>query len=313
LTFELHADHEDHAMLLTRRLALACAAVGLMSAPALAQNRPSELVFAVIPSENSEGVVNRFTPFTEYLSRELGIKVTLRVASDYAAVIEGQRTGNIHIAAYGPSAFARALAIGSPVQAFAQQVNLDGSRGYYSVFYVRADSPIRAIEDAKGKNMCFVDPNSASGNQVPRFTLNKKNIDPENFFGKIVYAGSHENAVIGLQQGTCEVAANWWNNEVRSNLRRMAEKGMVKAEDFRIIFRSEQIPNSPVAYINALPDDLKAAIRAAFLEIGTRAPEVWRRISDGTSLPWQAATNETYRTMIELNAFVDRLRRQRGS
>ena len=30
--------------------------------------------------------------------KELGTKVTLRVANDYAAVIEGQRNGSIHIA-----------------------------------------------------------------------------------------------------------------------------------------------------------------------------------------------------------------------
>jgi phosphonate transport system substrate-binding protein len=280
---------------------------------AIAQSAPSELVFAVIPSENAEGVVNRYTPFTEYLTRELGLKVTLRVASDYAAVIEGQRAGNIHIAHYGPSAFARALAVGSPVEAFGQQVNIDGTKGYYSVFYARANSPIQSIEDAKGKNVCLVDPNSASGNQVPRFALNKLGIDIDSYFGKVVYSGSHENAVIGLQQGTCEIAANWWNNDVRSNLKRMAEKGMVKESDFRIVFKSDQIPNSPVAYLKALPDDLKVRIRAAFLGINEKAPDVWKRISDGTSLPWQGADNDVYKDVIELNKFVDELRKKRGS
>jgi phosphonate transport system substrate-binding protein len=299
--------------MIDRRL-MAAGLVSLAAAgPALSQAAPAELVFAVIPSENAEGVVNRYTPFTEYLGRELGLKVTLRVASDYAAVIEGQKAGNIHIAHYGPAAFARALAIGSPVEAFGQQINTDGTRGYYSVFYVRKDSPIQSIDDAKGRNLCLVDPNSASGNQVPRFALSKRGIEPETFFGRVVYAGSHENAVLGLQQGTCEIAANWWNNEQRSNLMRMAGKGMVKAEDFRIVFRSDFIPNSPVAYIAGLPEPLKAKIREAFVEIGTRAPDVWKRISDGTSLPWQPASNETFRTMIELNRFVDDLRKKRGS
>src|SRR5438094_4770592 len=66
-----------------------------------------ELVYAVVPAENATGVVDRFTPFVDYLSRELGSKVTLRVANDYAAVIEGQRAGNIHIAYYGPASFSR--------------------------------------------------------------------------------------------------------------------------------------------------------------------------------------------------------------
>ncbi|MGL4241026.1 MAG: phosphonate ABC transporter substrate-binding protein [Beijerinckiaceae bacterium] len=301
--------------MITRRLAFAALAASALTAAsaAVAQTAPSEFVFAVIPSENAEGVVNRYTPFTEYLTRELGVKVTLRVASDYAAVIEGQRAGNIHIAHYGPAAFARALAVGSPVEAFGQQINVDGSRGYYSVFYVRKDSPIRSIADAKGKNLCLVDPNSASGNQVPRFALTKQGIDVDTHFAKTVYTGSHENAIIALQQGQCELAANWWNNDVRSNLKRMAEKGMAKEDDFRIVFRSEQIPNSPVAYLASLPADTKAKIREAFLNISARAPDVWKRISDGTSLPWQPADNATFQTMIELNKFVDDLRKKRGS
>lgn len=302
--------------MISRRSALA-AVVSLsalaLSGQAIAQSTPSELVFAVIPSENSDGVVNRYTPFTEYLTREIGVKVTLRIASDYAAVIEGQRAGNIHIAHYGPAAFARALAVKSPVEAFGQQVNLDGTRGYYSVFYVRKDSPIQSIADAKGRNLCLVDPNSASGNQVPRFALSKKGIEVDSYFAKTVYTGSHENAIIALQQGTCEIAANWWNNEVRSNLKRMAEKNMANADDFRIVFKSDQIPNSPVAYLATLPPELKAKIRAAFLDIGARAPDVWQRISGGTSLPWQPADNATFTTMIELNKFVDDLRKKRGS
>ncbi len=55
-------------------------------------------------------------------------------------------------------------------------------------------------------------------------------------------------------QGTVDVAANWWNDEQESNLLRMARKNMAKAEDFRIIYKSEQIVNSPMAYLTDLPD-----------------------------------------------------------
>ena len=52
-----------------------------------------ELVFAKIPDENASGTSDRWTPLTQYLSKELGVKVTLRIANDYAAVVEGQRHG----------------------------------------------------------------------------------------------------------------------------------------------------------------------------------------------------------------------------
>ncbi|WP_075216642.1 phosphonate ABC transporter substrate-binding protein [Mongoliimonas terrestris] len=301
----------------TRRtvLGVAAAAVAFAATPALADWKAEypEITFAVVPAENASGVTERYGPYVDYLSKELGVKVTLRIAQDYAAVIEGQRSGEIHVAYYGPSAFARALMTGVETEAFAMEVSKGGVKGYYAVFYVKADSPYQKIEDLKGKNLGLVDPNSTSGNNVPRFEMDKMGIDPETFFSKVVYAGSHENAITALQQGTVDVAANWWNAEDDSNLLRMATKGMVKAEDYRLIYKSPMIVNSPIAYISSLPDDMKAAIKAAFLESHVKAKEAFDRISDGKNEPWVENNNSNYDTIIELNTFVDALKKKKAS
>src|ERR1700689_4570459 len=202
--------------MIRRRTILAGLASAGVAPAAFAQSWKSsfpELVYAVVPAENASGVVNRYTPFTEYLARAIGTKVTLRVANDYAAVIEGQRAGNIHIAYYGPASFSRARMTGVQTDAFVIDVNNDGTKGYYSVFYVRADSPYQKIEDLKGKNIGLVDPNSTSGNNMPRFKMNQMGIDPDTYFSQVVFTGSHENAVLALAQGTVDVAANWRNVE----------------------------------------------------------------------------------------------------
>jgi phosphonate transport system substrate-binding protein len=271
-----------------------------------------ELVFAVIPAENASGVTERYAPFVAYLSKELGTKVTLRVAQDYAALIEGQKADQIHIGYYGPASFARAIMTGAKIEAFAQDVNLDGTKGYYSVFYVKKESTFQKVEDLKGKNLCLVDPNSTSGNNVPRFALNKMGIDPDTFFSKVVYSGSHENAIIAVQQGTCDVAANWWNDEQESNLQRMSRKNMVKAEDFRFIFKSDQIVNSPMAVLSDMPADLKAAIKTAVLEIAKKDAAAFEKISEGKVKPWEAVDNKAFDPIIELNKFVDDLRKKKS-
>jgi phosphonate transport system substrate-binding protein len=304
--------------MMNRRHLIGAAPVLALPGLAAAQPAPAwraqfpELVFAIVPAENATGVTERFAGFMESLSRTLGTRVTLRIASDYAAVIEGQRAGNIHIAMYGPSSFARALTTGARVEAFAIEVNRDGTKGYYSVFFVRANSTFQNIQDLRGRNLGLVDPNSTSGNNVPRFALSQMGITPEQFFGRVVFTGSHENAIIALQQGTIDVAANWWNDEQESNLRRMERRNMARYDDFRIIFRSEQIVNSPMAMLSTLPDPLKAAIREAVLTLPMREPEVFRRMTDGQSRPWEPVTNEAYNPIIELNRFVDNLRRQRS-
>jgi phosphonate transport system substrate-binding protein len=277
-----------------------------------------EITFAVIPAENGSGVIERYAPFVSYLSKQLGIKVNLRVANDYAAVIEGQRAGNIQIAYYGPASFARARLTGVKTDAFVIDVNSDGSKGYYSVFYVLAKSPYQKLDDLKGKNLGLVDPNSTSGNNMPRFKMNQMRIDPDSFFSQVVFTGSHENAVLALAQGTVDVAANWWNAEDDSNLTRMLAKNMVKTsdgtpmkkEDFRVIVKSDLIINSPYAYLSDLPDDMKAAIKRAFLEAAQNDKDAFSKLSDGKNLPWQPISNDDYDKTIELIKFVDNLRKK---
>lgn len=269
-----------------------------------------ELVFAIVPAENASSVNDRYGPMMEYLSKQLGVKVTLRVAADYAAVIEGQRAGQIHIGYYGPASFARALMIGAKVEAFAQDVNADGTKGYYSVLWVKKDNPASKIEDLKGKNLCLVDPNSTSGNNVPRYSMDKAGIDPEKFFSKTVYAGSHENAIIGVQQGTCDGAFNWYNDENESLLMRMDRKGMAKYADFKMIFKSDVIVNSPMAVLADMPADLKLAIKDAILNVSKNNPMAFEKATDGKAKPWESVDNKAYDTMIELNKFVDQLKKK---
>lgn len=304
-------------------LGLAAGTFVLAAAPAFAQSWKSsypELVMAIVPAENASGVTERFGPFIEYLSKELGTKVTLRIANDYAAVIEGQRAGNIHIGFYGPAAYSRAFITGVKVEPFTTARNKDGSLGYYSVTYVLAKSPYQKMTDLKGKTLGLVDPNSTSGNQAPRFFLARDGYDVDKFFGKHVYAGSHENAVLALAQGTVDAAANWWNDDDDSNLTRMLKKGMLKHadgtpmkyEDFRIVYKSELLPNSPFAYLASLPADLKSAIAKAFMESPTKATAAFHRLSDGKDREFVSVKHKDYEPTIQMIRYVDEMRKKRS-
>jgi phosphonate transport system substrate-binding protein len=315
--------------MIKRRTLLSGIATAALAPPAMAQPAAAptwqaaypELVFSVVPSENATSTTDRYGPFTEYVARALRTKVTLRIANDYAAVIEGQRAGNIHIANYGPAGFARAVMTGVKIEAFCIDMYANGLRGYFSAFYVKADSPYRTIQDLRGKNIALVDPNSSSGYTVPLYTLDKLGIsDAEHFFGKILIAGSHENSLLALAQGTVDCCVTWWDDDTDSVLTRMLGKGMVKnpdgtlakKDDFRVILTSDLIINSPTAMLSSLPPDLKAAIRATWLEAPAKDPAAYAHISLGKDPPWQAIDNSAYDDTIKMIRFVDQLRKKAG-
>jgi phosphonate transport system substrate-binding protein len=312
-------------MINRRSIVLGAAVLAFAAGSASAQDYKAkypELTFAIIPAENASGVTERWGPFITYLSKELGVKVNLRIANDYAAVIEGQRSGNIQIASYGSASFARARLTGVKTDAFANDINIDGSTGYYSVFFVKAKSPYKTVQELKGKNLGLVDPNSTSGNNVPRFELDKMGItDADTYFSKVVFTGSHENALLALSQGTVDVAANQWTNENDSTLQQMLHKGMLKnadgsamkKDDFRIVHKSAPIINGPYAYSSDLPEDLKAAIRKAFEEAPTKDKAAFDKLSDGQKKGFHAATTKDWDATIDLIRFVDALRKKKAS
>lgn len=306
-------------------IAAAAAAMTLISAPSWAQSwkdKYPELVLALVPAENATGTLDRYTPFVNYLSKELGVKVTLRVANDYTAVIEGQKNKQIHIGYYGPGSYARANTVSSGnVVPFVTTKNSDGSIGYYSVMYVRAGSPYKSIEDLKGTTLGYVDVESTSGYKAPNFFLTQQGFPIDKYFKLAQTTGSHENAVLALASGTVDAAVNWWNSEDDSNLTRMLNKGMLKKSDgsvmtksdFRIAWKSPLLPGSPFAYLADMPDELKKAIAKAFIEAPAKDKTMYDKLSDGKDIGFVEVTAKDYEESVKMNLWLDQQRKKKDS
>lgn len=299
----------------------AAALAGATGAPfVLAQGTPKELTFAVIPVENASLTTDRFGPLAKYLSDAIGIPVTLRIANDYAAVIEAQRAGNAQIAFYGPASYARAVMTGVKTEPLVNQRHETGINGYYSVLWVRADSPYKTVHDLKGKTLALVDPNSTSGNNAPRYFLSKnENISPlESFFGKVYFAGGHQNALLALAQGTADAAANEYFSPTDNMPVRLAEKGLLKdangkalsPSDFRVVFKSDLLPEGPFAVLDTVPAETRQKIRQALLELPKKDKAVFDGLSNGKDQELVAVDAKAYDPIIGMLQYNDSQRKK---
>ena len=70
------------------------------------------------------------------------------------------------------------------------------------------------------------------------------------------------------------------------------------------------IVNSPVAYLSDMPEDLKVMIRDAFYNVQKNDPEAFKVLTDGEAQPWAPTSHADYEVIVDLNKFVDTLRKQ---
>lgn len=108
-----------------------------------------EIVFGFIPSQEAENLDAKAKPLADALSKELGVPVKSFVGTNYNAVIEAMGAGKVDIGAYGPQSYVIAADKGYAVPAAASVRN--GSKTYRAQFVVLKDSPLKKLEDVKGK------------------------------------------------------------------------------------------------------------------------------------------------------------------
>ncbi len=196
---------------------------------------PGTLVFTYTPVEDPAVYESIFRPFTEHLSKCTGKRVVFYQVQSNAAEIEAMRSGRLHVGGFstGPTNFAVNLAGAIP---FAVKGDEKELQGYNLIMIVKKDSPLQKLSDLKGKKVAHTSPSSNSGNLAPRTLFPPLGLVPDQDY-KVVYSGKHDQSIKGVETGDYDAAP------VASDVfKRMAERGQIKADDFRVIYRSEMFP-----------------------------------------------------------------------
>ncbi|GAA4283014.1 phosphate/phosphite/phosphonate ABC transporter substrate-binding protein [Brevibacterium daeguense] len=255
---------------ISRRFALVAASAAAVlslaacggSADASTGGSDSEtLTFASIPSEESSSITEEYATVIEVIEAETGATVEMQNATDYAAVIEAQRAGQVQIARYGPFSYVTATDSGVESEILGVPVDTpDEEPGYRSYGIVPAGSDIKSLEDFEGKNVCFVDPTSTSGFLYPSAGLIEAGVDPENDVNQ-TFAGGHDASALSVADGTCD-AGFAFDTMVDTEL---IESGQLEEGALEVIWESETIAASPTVVSTDVSDELREQLHDIFI------------------------------------------------
>lgn len=171
----------------------------------------TEVVMGFNPAENAEVLESNGKLFAQYYKDKVGMNVKTFIATDYTALIEALRSGQVDFAFLPPFSFVKAEEV-ADAQVLLKSVR-KGNPFYFAAIITRKDKGFKSIEDLKGKNIAWVDPSSSAGHIFPKAGLmDKKKIDPDKFFGRQIFAGSHDALVLAVLNGTVDAGATFAND-----------------------------------------------------------------------------------------------------
>jgi len=220
--------------------------------PAKRKN-PSTLLMSYTPQEDAQAYERLWQPFVAHMSTCSGKKTRFFQVHSPAATVEAMRSGRINLSTLstGDTPFAVNIAGAVP---YAIRGDARGPTGYRLVVIVKNNSPIKNLKDLVGKRVAHAAPSSNSGNLAPRALFPAEGVVPDKDY-KVLYSGKHDNSISGVQSGDYDAAA-----VADDVLDRMIQRGIVKLDELRVVYRSKPFPNGSMVMSHDLNADLQKKI-----------------------------------------------------
>ncbi len=215
---------------------------------------PAALMLSYSPQEDSVVYEKLWTPYVDHLKACVGKPVRFLPVYSSAATVEALRSGRIQLSLLSAGDTPFAVNIGGAVPIATHGTEKDGVAAYHLVVVVKKASPLKTLADLKGKRVAHVSPSSNSGNLAPRALFPKEGLVPDKDY-KVLYSGKHDNSVSGVVNGDYDAGA-----VADDVLIRMLQRGALKPDDLRIIYKSQPFPAGSLAVAHDLEPALQKKI-----------------------------------------------------
>ena len=215
---------------------------------------PAALMLSYSPQEDAVIYEKLWTPFVDHLKTCTGKPVRFLPVYSSAATVEAMRSGRIQLSLLSAGDTPFAVNIGGAVPIAIHGTAKEGIAAYHLIVVVKKDSAFKTLADLKGKRVAHVSPSSNSGNLAPRALFPKEGLVPEKDY-KVLYSGKHDNSVTGVINGDYDAGA-----VADDVLIRMIQRGAMKPDDVRIIYKSQPFPAGSLALAHDLDPQLAKKI-----------------------------------------------------
>lgn len=241
---------------------IACMAALLAFSPGPAS---AEIRLVTVPRLSAAELQTMFAPLTEYLTREVGEKVTLVVPKNFDGIAEAVKAGKADIGFVNPLIYVQ-MKNTVNIEPLALSSEVKSGTRFRGIIIVRKDSGINQLQDLKGKKFSFVEEDSPAGHIFQKLLLSKAGFDVKKDIVMLPYAKTHEGVVMAVFNKTADAGG------VREEqLDKM--KGSLDTTQLRIVGYTDYFPNWPFFAAPSLNKSTADKLRTALLKLKPNDPQ----------------------------------------
>ncbi len=246
----------------------------------------AEIKLGILPRLGAVELFMMFNPLAEYLTAELGEKVSIVIPKDFEAFKSAVSAGEIDIGFANSLVYVQ-LREDVQVEPLALSAEpLAGTR-FRGIIIAQKKSGINTVQDLKGKKLVFVEKDSAAGYLFQMLLLKKSGLDIHKDFILLPFAKKHDNVTMAVYNGAADAGG------IREDdLKKMKTK--VDLSQIKVIGYTDYFPNWPVFAAPGLARETTAKIRTALLRLKPKDPKSQRILRPANIVGFAPVSDKDY-------------------
>lgn len=226
--------------------------------------RGEELIFSTHPFANPAAIHKAFQPLIEYLRRETGLDIRMKIASSYTAHVTAVGRGRADLAFVGPAPYVRIKDKFGGIELLAR-LRMKDDIGDKVVIICRDDASYRSLADLKGRTFGFGDPQSYGSHYLPRWLLRESGVTVS-ALAAYDHVKNHDNVVLSVLHGDLDAGGV-----------RLDVFARYASRPLRVLAGPFNTPPHAIVCRESLPEALRIKLRRSLMALGD--PGVLSRIN----------------------------------
>lgn len=164
-----------------------------------------ELTLLIHPYQTPSEIHDKFFPLADYLGKETGKKIVVKITKDYQQQIDAVGKDTMDLAYMGPNEYVVMTKKYGKKPLLACQA-VGGKPFLHGMIITKKDSPLQNLAALAGKRIAFVSPDSTMGYVVPRLMMLEAGLDLKQA-AQVDFLKSHSNVALAVLNGGYEAGA----------------------------------------------------------------------------------------------------------